>query len=155
MFLILHVIGAGGATADACELLRPECFKKFLTGLEKSWSGRAIHTPVGPRPYDITFQRHPRGQLKGAARPSDISTHYWSFYQEDQALKLHFLSTFAGNTQPLLLQATEVKKNTWIFKSLRPRFLEVHFKLQPQTLQILIHLHGERHVEIHLKHRPH
>ena len=62
-------------------------------------------------------------------RPDEISTHYWFFYQEDYALKLRFLSTFAGNTQPLSLQAPGVKKNTCIFKPPRPRFLEVHVKL--------------------------
>jgi hypothetical protein len=150
--LILYLICSAGA-ADASKLLTTECFTTFLTGLEKPWYGRATHTPVGPRPYDITFKRHPQGHLKGAARPSEISTHYWTFYQEDQALKLRFLSTFAGNTQPLLLRATEIVKNTWIFKTPRLRFLEVHVKPQAQALDIVIFLRGERHVEIHLKHR--
>jgi hypothetical protein len=150
--LTLYLICSAGA-ADACMLLTPECFTTFLTGLEKPWYGRATLTPVGPRPYGITFKRHPQGHLEGAARPSEISTHYWTFYQEDQALKLRFLSTFAGNTQPLLLRATEVVKNTWIFKSSQPRFLEVHVKPQAQALDIAIFLRGERHVEIHLKHR--
>ena len=154
LLLTLYLIGAAGAAAEGCKRLSPDCFTTFLTGLEKQWSGRATYTPVGPRPYDITFKRHSPGRLEGTARPGEMSTHYWSFYQEDQTLRLRFLSTFAGNTRPLLLRATEVAENTWIFKSPRPRFLEVHVKPKPQALGIVIFLRGERHVEIHLKQRP-
>ena len=115
--------------------------------------GRATITPVGPRPYDITFRRSPQGQVAGAAYPGDNSTHYWTFYQEDQALKLRFLSTFAGNTQPLFLMAAEIVKDTWIFKSARPRYLEVQVKPRGFTLELEILLHGKRHVFIHLESR--
>lgn len=123
----------------------------FFKILGKSWQGRATHTPVGPRPYDINFKRNALGHLEGAAHPSEFSTHYWTFYQEESTLKLRFLSTFGGNTQPLFLTATKVENNTWMFSSLQPRFVEVHIKPRIQTLEILIILRGEPHVEIHLK----
>ena len=89
------------------------------------------------------------GWQKGSDFPPGISVSAFT-----RLFRLRFLSTFAGNTQPLLLRATEVVKNTWIFKPPQPRFLEVHVKPQAQALDIVIFLRGERHVEIHLKHRP-
>ena len=109
---------------------------------------------MGPRPYDITFRRNPQGQVEGTAQPGDNSTHYWTFYQEDLALKLRFLSTFAGNTQPLYLIAGKIAKNTWIFESAQPQFLEVHVKPRLSTLELEILLHGKRHVVIHLNNKP-
>jgi hypothetical protein len=106
-------------------------------------------TPVGPRPYDITFTPHPPNALRGAARPG-ASTHSWTFYEEDEALKLRFLSTFAGNRQPLSLTGVTAREGTVVFRTSVPDFLEVHVTPQAEATAINIILRGKPHVEIYL-----
>ena len=133
--------------------LCPERYGVFLSKLEGSWKGNATITPVGPRPYDITFIQDDYRLLAGASRPSSVSTHYWNFYVEDNILKLRFLSTFAGNRQPIYLKATAEKDGTWIFNTDDVQFLEVRIQPQMRTMRIQIYLRGEHHVEIELS-RP-
>ncbi len=91
----------------------------FLEALEGAWEGQARVTPVGPRPYDITFVRTASRRLEGHANPG-ASTHYWTFYEEANTLQLRFLSTFAGNRQPLWLTAIEVRAEAIVFRSPQP-----------------------------------
>jgi hypothetical protein len=121
----------------------------FLAALEGTWVGQATVTPLGPRPYDITFVHTAPGQVEGAAHPG-ASMHYWTFSQAEHALQLHFLSTFAGNRQPLLLTATEAKGNTFVFHTPEPHFLAVHVTPRASTLTMRIVLRGKPHVEIDL-----
>ncbi len=121
----------------------------FLTALEGVWEGRARVTPIGPRPYNITFVRTATMRLEGQADPG-ASTHYWTFFEEANKLQLRFLSTFAGNRQPLWLTAIEVRAETMVFRTPQPNFLEVHVTPLATTLTLQIFLHGQPHVEIHL-----
>jgi hypothetical protein len=104
----------------------------FLRAPEGAWQGEARATPVGPRPYDITFTRTDLHVLHGAA-VSGASTHYWTFYEEEEVLKLRFLSTFAGNSQPLFLTATTAHEGRVVFHATSAEFLEVRVRPQAAT----------------------
>jgi hypothetical protein len=119
----------------------------FLQALEGAWHGAARVTPVGPRPYDITFTRTDEQALHGAAVPG-ASTHYWTFYEADGVLKLRFLSTFAGNRQPLFLSGTTTHEGLMVFHATPAEFLEVRVQPQADTVTIHIILRGKPHVEI-------
>ena len=121
----------------------------FLAALEGAWVGQATVTPAGPRPYDMTFVRTAPGQVEGAAHPG-ASIHYWTFLQAEHTLHLRFLSTFAGNRQPLLLTATETQGDTLVFHTLEPHFLAVHVTPRANTLTMRIVLRGKPHVAIDL-----
>jgi hypothetical protein len=124
----------------------------FLAAIEVPWEGQARVTPIGPRPYDMTFVRTAPRRVEGEAYPG-ASIHYWTFYEEDETLKLRFLSTFGGNPQPLFLTATAEQDGGLIFHAPQPAFLEVHVRPQAETLTIQIFLRGKPHVKIHLRHR--
>jgi hypothetical protein len=51
----------------------------FLAAIEGHWAGQARVTPIGPRPYDMTFVRTAPRQVEGEAHPG-ASIHYWMFY---------------------------------------------------------------------------
>jgi hypothetical protein len=119
----------------------------FLRALAGAWQGEARVTPVGPRPYDITFTRTDSHTLHGAAVPG-ASTHYWTFYEADGVLKLRFLSTFAGNRQPLFLTGTTVHEGLMVFHATPTGFLEVQIRPQADTVIIHIILRSQPHVEI-------
>ena len=133
----------------------------FLAALEGPWVGRARVTPRGPRPYDMTFVRTAPMRLEGQAHPG-ASTHFWTFYEEDETLKLRFvlgplsgcrIATFAGTQPPLWLAATVEHEGALVFHTPQPHFLEVHVRPQAQTLSLLIFLRGTPHVEIALTRR--
>jgi hypothetical protein len=124
----------------------------FLAAVEGPWAGQARVTPIGPRPYDMTFVRTAPRRVEGEAHPG-ASIHYWTFYEEDETLKLRFLSTFGGNRQPLFLTATAEHDGVMVFHAPQPGFLAVHVRPQAETLTIEIFLRGKPHVEIHLRHR--
>src|SRR5919109_1247719 len=124
----------------------------FLEAVEGSWEGQARVTPIGPRPYDIAFVRTTPRRVEGEAHPG-ASIHYWTFYEEDETLKLRFLSTFGGNRQPLFLTATAEHDGVMVFHAPQPGFLAVHVRPQAEMLTIQIFLRGKPHVEIHLRHR--
>jgi hypothetical protein len=119
----------------------------FLRALEGAWQGEARVTPVGPRPYDITFTRTNSHALHGAALPG-ASAHYWTFYEEEEGLKLRFLSTFAGNRQPLFLTATTAHDGLMVFHATPPEFLEVRLRPQDDTVTVHIILRNKPHVAI-------
>jgi hypothetical protein len=149
--LVLLVYTPGSA-ADVPALSAERC-AAFLDTLAGAWSGQATVTPVGPRPYDMTFTRTLAGGLEGAAHPG-ASTHFWTFSMAEQTLRLRFLSTFAGNRQPLFLTATAEHEGAVVFRTQPPPVLEVHVKPLSDTLDILIFLRHQPHVEIHLTRLP-
>ena len=121
----------------------------FLAAIEGPWTGQARVTPVGPRPYDMTFVRTAANRLEGEAHPG-TSTHYWMFYEEEDTLKLRFLSTFAGNRHPLFLTTTTEEDGVLVFHTSSPDFLAVHIAPGGNTLTMKIVLRGKPHVEIYL-----
>jgi hypothetical protein len=149
LFFLPSLTGAGEA---GIQPLITERRTAFLAAIEGPWEGQARVTPIGPRPYDLTFMRTAPMRVEGEAHPGR-SIHYWTFYEEDETLKLRFLSTFGGNRQPLFLTATAEQDGALIFHAPQPGFLEVYVRPQAQTLTIEIFLRGKPHVEIHLKPR--
>jgi hypothetical protein len=124
----------------------------FFVLLEGIWEGQARVTPIGPRPYDMTYVQTAPRRVEGQAHPG-VSTHYWTFYEEGDTLTLRFLSTFAGNQHPFFLTALQEHQGTFVFHAPQPGFLEVHVTLQANTLTKKIFLRGKPHVEIHLLRR--
>jgi hypothetical protein len=100
----------------------------------------------------MTFVCTAPQRVEGAAHPG-ASTHYWSFYEEAAILTLRFLSTFAGNQQPLWLTVIGGQDEALVFRTAQPDFLEVRVRPQARTLAIHIVLRGKPHVEIHLARR--
>jgi hypothetical protein len=124
----------------------------LLTLLKGAWARQAVITPIGPRPYDLDFRRTPDGHLDGAAQPGG-STHHWSFRRHGDGLVLRFLSTFAGNTDPIWLDAVDARAPEIVFQARHPAFLRVRVRPGPAETWIRI-FHGERlHVEIRLTRR--
>ena len=153
------IIGLAGIISIICSLyqtvegqkeLRPIRHDIFLSKLAGPWKGNATITPLGPRPYDITFVFDDSKRLAGAARPGDVSTHYWTFFVEGNVLKLKFLSTFAGNRQPIYLTANAEEAGIWLFNTEDVHFLEVRVHPQERATRIQIYIRGEHHVEIEL-----
>ena len=151
--LILAVYTPVSPAEVPVQALSAERIVAFLRVLAGAWGGQATVTPVGPRPYDMTFTRTAAGHLEGAAHPG-ASTHFWTFYADEQALKLRFLSTFAGNRQPLLFTATAEHEGALVFHTQPPPVLEVHVKPLISTLDIRIFLRHKPHVDIHLTRVP-
>ncbi len=65
-------------------------------------------------------------------------------------MKLKFLSTFAGNRQPIYLTANSEEAGIWLFNTEDVHFLEVRVHPQERATRIQIYIRGEHHVEIEL-----
>ena len=122
----------------------------FLSALEGRWHGRAELTPIGPRPYDITFTRTPAQQVAGSAHPGD-ATHYWTFYADADQLHLRFLTTFAGNRDPVFLDAREWGNDGVLFRAGAAPILSVRVNPLADRLLIDVFHWDKPHVAIRLK----
>jgi len=122
----------------------------FLAAVEGKWEGKAAVTPIGPRPYDITFRRNATGDLEGSAQPGG-ATHVWTFRQEGRSLQLRFLSTFRGNRQPILLLLQDEVDGEWVFQAVQPVFLKVRIRIETREMVIRVLHHDRLHVEIRLR----
>ena len=123
---------------------------QFFDRLAGDWRGEALTTPVGPRPYDIRFERLEPFWIYGQADPG-AAIHHWGFYCEDAELRVRFLSTFRGNRDPLLLEAVRITDTDVHFKAQSPAFLEVTVRPGDSRSVIEVLHHGERHVLIVLE----
>lgn len=137
---------AGERALDAADV------SAFLGRIQGAWQGEAIITPIGPRPYDISFAPNAAGEIEGAAEPGG-AIHTWAFHRDGEDLKLRFLSTFRGNRQPVVLKARGARDGAVIFQALRPEFLSLRIRAETKTLVMRV-FHGDRlHVEIRLHRR--
>ena len=118
--------------------------------LAGAWNGRASVTPVGPRPYDIRFERRDRNWIYGSAEPG-AAIHHWGFYCRDGGLQLRFLSTFRGNRDPTLLDAVEISDDRLVFQAREPEFLRVVVTPGREQSRFEVLHHGKRHVLIKLE----
>ncbi len=75
---------AGERALDAADV------SAFLGRIQGAWQGEAIITPIGPRPYDISFAPNAAGEIEGAAEPGG-AIHTWAFHRDGEDLKLRFL----------------------------------------------------------------
>lgn len=143
---VLCALVSATTWADCQQVPGVALFFERLTG---DWRGEAVITPVGPRPYDISFERREPFWMYGQADPG-AAIHHWGFYCEDTELRLRFLSTFRGNRDPVLLEAVRITDAGAHFKAQTPAFLEV--AVHPGSSRSVIEVlhHGERHVLIEL-----
>ncbi len=133
---------------------QPECeqdsnVQTMFEQLTGDWHGEAVTTPVGPRPYDINFERRDSFWIYGQADPG-AAVHHWGFYCEDGRLWLRFLSTFQGNREPILLEAESISDAELRFRAEHPAFLEVIVRPGNNHSQFEVLHHGKRHVLIEL-----
>lgn len=144
---LVWVLVSASAWAECPQAPAVELFFDRLSG---NWQGEAVTTPVGPRPYDISFERREPFWIYGQANPG-AAIHHWGFYCEDAELRLRFLSTFRGNRDPVLLKAIRITDAEILFKAQKPAFLEV--KIRPGYTHSVFEVlhHGERHVLIELE----
>ena len=119
--------------------------------MEGRWVGQADVTPIGPRPYDITFRPTSQGRVEGSTNPSRSSTHYWAFYEENGELRIRFLTTFAGNRDPIFLNAKEWDNAGVLFRATEPTLLSVRVLPTPDRLSIDVYHWDRLHVSIRLK----
>jgi hypothetical protein len=117
--------------------------------LSGDWQGEAVTTPVGPRPYDINFERREPFWIYGHADPG-AAVHHWGFYCEAGKLRLRFLTTFRGNREPTLLEATTITDKELVFKADNPAFLSVIVRPGQNHSEFEVLHHGKRHVLIEL-----
>ncbi len=125
----------------------------LLGALVGAWEGEAVRTPRGVLPYDIDFRRGGDGAVAGVANPG-AALHHWRFFVEQRRLRLRFLTTFGGNTQPVWLTAYEFGQDATRFRADRPAYLELRVAPSAHTVAIDVLLRGEPHVDIRLTRRP-
>lgn len=122
---------------------------RFLSAIEGEWIGQAETTPIGPRPYDISFTETAPGNVEGSV-DTGASTHYWTFFDEAGRLRIRFLSTFGGNREPIFLDVDKRESEGIVFRAARPPLLSVRVSLSPEQLRIDVFHWDEPHVEIRL-----
>ena len=147
------VLLMAGLAAGACPQRAhadPDRATMFLAMLEGSWSGQAEVTPVGPRPYDMVLARTASGQVEGAAHPGR-SIHTWTFFAHDGSLRLSFLTTFAGNRDPIQFQPARWIDEWAVFRAVQPDHLEVRVRPESSRLAIDVLLRERLHVSIRLE----
>lgn len=123
--------------------------EQFLLSLEGEWIGKAEITPIGPVNYDITFKRTKKTQVEGAVKLK-AATHYWTFYEDKNQLKLLFLTTFRGNTKPIDLEVCEWDKDGVLFQAKKPELLSLRVMSSADQLSIDIFHWDKLHVSIRL-----
>ena len=144
--ILLWSIVSVAVSSDCGDDINVQAFFNRMIG---EWQGEAVTTPVGPLSYDIEFKRLESRSIYGAADPG-AAVHHWVFYCDKGKLWLRFLSTFRGNRDPLLLEATAINVSEIHFKAKLPAFLEVVIQSgQTQSFIEVLH-HDQRHVLIEL-----
>lgn len=121
----------------------------WLPSLEGNWAGEAVHTPVGPAPYDINFSRDDAGCVSGTAY-TGFSNHSWTFCPAEDGVSVNFLSDFRGNEAPILLKSIRTEQGKIVFRSARITFMDVVLARTDDQISIDIMHHGKLHVRIEL-----
>ena len=122
---------------------------ELLSGLEGNWRGEAVHTPVGPAPYDVVFSRNESGCVSGTAY-TGFSHHTWTFCPAEDGINVNFLSDFRGNDAPILLESIHLEQEKVVFKSVKIAFMDVILARSDRKFVIDIMHHDELHVRIEL-----
>ena len=125
---------------------------RFLSALEGEWIGRAETTPIGPRPYDISFAETAPGKVEGSV-DTGASVHHWTFFDDRGRLRIRFLSTFGGNREPIFLDVDQREGAAILFRAAQPPLLSVRVSPSPEQLRIDVFHWDEPHVEIRLTRR--
>ncbi len=122
---------------------------KFLGGIVGAWNGRAVTTPSGSRPYDMTFTEQTGVGVTATANPGN-SRHRWTFYVADGQLHLTFLSTFRGNRTPRRFSPATFEEQEVVFRTKRSDRLTVRIRLTENRLDVNVFRHSRLHVAIEL-----
>ena len=121
---------------------------QFLQALVGDWVGRAELTPIGPRGYDIRFSRDQDGSISGSTGEATI--HHWTFFREEDLVTIRFLSTFAGNREPILLYEVSRDEKGILFRARDPELLSVKVSIPSKQLSIDVFHWDQPHVSIRL-----
>lgn len=132
----------------------PDNATGFLKKLLGKWQGRAVHTPVGPAPYDIEFIWQSKKCISGTA-DNGFSHHNWTFCQEKSDVTLDFLSDFRGNDQAIHLNAVSSHDGVMTFMADTHQFMQVLVAIDKNKGWMKIMHYGKLHVEIKLQHVEH
>jgi hypothetical protein len=114
------------------------------------WQGRAVHTPVGPTPYDIHFRGSEENCISGTA-DNNVSHHTWSFCNNADTLSLDFLSDFRGNDQWIHFQLKSQDGSIIVFRAESHPFMDVVVEVSEDKVDIKIMHYAKLHVEIVLQ----
>ncbi|MGI9285294.1 MAG: hypothetical protein ACR2P1_07890 [Pseudomonadales bacterium] len=147
---LLCVSLAHAGDADSGQVLQQSQIQDFLTAMEGPWQGRAVVTPAGPLPYDIEFQRTGANAVTGTANPGAAIQH-WLFSAQEKSLRLRFLTTFGGNTNPLFFTASTRAGNRFVFNAEQRDNLTVCVTPGREVTDIDVFLRGNTHVRIKLR----
>ena len=148
--LLMLPAAVSGDDSKAPVRLSSAEMRLFPGALLGAWRGEAVLTPVGLRPYAMTFEGKGEGCSYGAANPG-AAIHHWTFCPRDDHVSLRFLTTFRGNQRPVLLSARTRGTGGLVFSSQERPELEVRVDPGQQATKIRVYLSGQPHVEIHLK----
>ena len=151
--LLALLVPAAALIAGAAHATGAMSERAFIDALAGMWSGRAVTTPIGPHPYDMTFERQPDGSVSGAADTGG-SWHHWRFLPDDDGLRIYFLTTFRGNTDPIWLRQTERLADGLRFRAEKPEYLRVDIHPTASTITFHIFLGEQPHVDIELERLP-
>ncbi|NYZ64700.1 hypothetical protein H0A36_01690 [Endozoicomonas sp. SM1973] len=122
--------------------------KGFISTLIGNWRGEALQTPIGPRPYNISFNRISAQCISGVAN-NGVSRHTWTFCQNNKShMALTFLSDFAGNSTPIHFKVINSDKEQLVFKAGSHPFMEVTVSRYGDLRWINVIHHGKLHVRI-------
>ncbi|MCZ6525501.1 MAG: hypothetical protein O6928_02935 [Gammaproteobacteria bacterium] len=128
----------------------PDNATGFLKKLLGKWRGRAVHTPVGPTPYDIEFTWQSKNCISGTANNS-FSHHNWTFCEEKSDVTLDFLSDFRGNDQTIHLNPLSMDDGVMTFMADTHQFMQVLVAIDKDKAWMKIMHYGKLHVEIKLQ----
>ncbi|MDE1463970.1 hypothetical protein [Spartinivicinus poritis] len=125
--------------------------KGFVSALVGDWRGEALQTPIGQRPYNISFHWVSTQCISGVAN-NGVSRHTWTFCQNDKnQLVLTFLSDFAGNNTPIHFKVIKTNSEQLTFKANSHPFMEVTVSRYGDVRWINVVHYGKLHVRIMLK----
>ncbi len=122
----------------------------WLSSLEGNWRGEAVHTPVGPTPYNINFIRVDPDCVSGTAY-TGFSNHTWTFCPAEDGVILNFLSDFRGNDDPIVLRPIHSEQGKTVFKSAKIAFMDVILEHADSHFKIDIMHYDKLHVRIELR----
>lgn len=123
---------------------------RFQALIAGEWQGKAVHTPIGPTPYDIEFRKQNDLCLIGTAY-NGFTHHTWVFCDDQGDLKLDFLSDFRGNDLPIHFKLVSEQEAIWTFHADSHDFMDVLMTIRENSGWIKIMHHGKLHVQINLE----
>lgn len=127
---------------------------RLISALPGGWDGAALTTPIGQVNYDLAFYRCSESLIAGTAA-TGASLHFWQFHRQLEGYRIRFMSTFAGNRDPVWLEPTAFKQGTLFFHAPKLELLSLSIAhTTPDQLDINVFHWGKHHVHIRLQRTP-